>query len=128
MKQKLPMIAKYLLGVIYFVFGLNGFLQFLPMPPLPEAAGQFMGALAASGYFFPVLKGTEVLAALLLLSGFAVPLALVVLAPITIQIFLFHLVLTPGLENSVMPIVMIILHVAAAQGYANVFKPLFKKG
>ena len=36
-----------------FVFGLNGFLEFLPMPPLPEPAGNFMGALAASGYFFP---------------------------------------------------------------------------
>jgi putative oxidoreductase len=127
MKQKLPMIAKYLLGVIYLVFGLNGFLQFIPLPPLPEAAGQFMGALGASGYFFPVLKLTEILGGVLLLSGFAVPLALVVLAPITIQIFLFHLVLTPGLENSVMSIVMIILHVAAAQGYANSFKPLFKK-
>ena len=128
MKQKLPMIAKYLLGVIYFVFGLNGFLQFIPLPPLPDAAGQFMGALAASGYFFPVLKATEVIGGILLLSGFAVPVALVVLAPITIQILLFHLILTPGLSNSVLPIVMVALHLVAAQGYAKVFQPMFKKG
>lgn len=69
--KKLSTGSRYLLGTIYFVFGLNGFLQFIPMPPLPEAAGSLMGALAATGYFFPFLKGVEVISGLLLLSGIA---------------------------------------------------------
>ncbi|HJL06104.1 MAG TPA: DoxX family protein [Polyangiaceae bacterium LLY-WYZ-15_(1-7)] len=93
---KLPHAARLLLGLIFFVFGLNGFLQFLPMPELPAPAGSFMGALAATGYFFPVLKATEVVGGLLLLSNRFVGLALVLLAPIVVQIALFHIVLTPG--------------------------------
>ncbi|AFY03227.1 hypothetical protein Bdt_3552 [Bdellovibrio bacteriovorus str. Tiberius] len=121
--------SRYLLGLIYFVFGLNGFLQFIPAPPtMPEGAMAFMGGMMAAPYFFPVLKGTEVICGALLLSGFAAPLALVVLAPITLQIFLFHSFLTPGLENVIMPVVMIALHVMAATGYWHLYKPLFKRG
>lgn len=127
MKTKISLASRYLLGLSYFVFGLNGFLQFLPMPPLPESAMAFMGALGGSGYFFPVLKGTEVIMGLFLLIGFSVPLALVVLAPITIQIFLFHFFLTPGLENSVVPLLMIAWHVLAALQYWHVYRPLFGK-
>ncbi len=128
MMSKVSKGSRYLLGVIYFVFGLNGCLQFLPMPPLPEGAMAFMGGLAGTGYFFPVLKGTEVLGGALLLAGFAVPAALVILAPITIQIFLFHAVLTPGIQNVVLPVVMIVLHALAAKNYWALYRPLFKKG
>ncbi|WP_374034276.1 acyltransferase [Bdellovibrio bacteriovorus] len=129
MRSKLATGSRYLLGLIYFVFGLNGFLQFIPAPPtMPEGAMAFMGGMMAAPYFFPVLKGTEVICGALLLSGFAVPLALVILAPITLQIFLFHSFLTPGLENVIMPVVMIALHVLAATGYWSVYKPLFKRG
>lgn len=127
MNSKVKTAARILLGVIYLVFGLNGFFQFLPMPPLPEGAGAFLGGLASSGYFFPVLKGTEVLMSLLLLTGVAAPVALVVLAPITIQIFLFHAILTPGIGNSVLPVAMIALHIVAALGYWRLYTPLFQK-
>jgi uncharacterized membrane protein YphA (DoxX/SURF4 family) len=123
--SKVSTASRYLLGLIYFVFGLNGFLNFLPVPPMPEAAASFMGALAGSGYFFPFLKGTEVLMGALLLAGFAVPFAYVVLAPITINIFLFHFVLTPGLQNSVVSIFMIILSILGAYNYRDVFTTLF---
>lgn len=125
--NKVSMASRYILGLLYFVFGLNGFFNFIPMQPLPDGAMAFLGALGGTGYFFPFLKGTEVLMGGLLLSGFAVPLALVVLAPITINIFLFHWVLTPGIQNSIMPIVMVILSFLAAHNYKEVFKPLFKK-
>ncbi len=128
MKNKVYVGSRLLLGLIYVVFGLNGFLQFLPMPPLPEAAASFMGGLASSGYFFPFLKGTEVLFGALLLVGYAAPLALVVLAPITLNIFLFHWFLTPGIQNSVMPLVMIALNVLAAMSYWKLYRPLFGKG
>ncbi len=128
MKSKVYVGSRYVLGLIYLVFGLNGFLQFLPMPPLPEGAMAFMGGLAGSGYFFPFLKGTEVIAGALLLAGFAAPLALVILAPITLNIFLFHLFLTPGLQNSVLPIIMIALNILAAMSYWHLYRPLFTKG
>lgn len=94
--QLAPTAARLLLGLIFFVFGLNGFLHFLPMPPPEGVAGTFMGGLAATGYFFPLLKGTEVLAGLLLLGNRFVPLALIVLAPIVVQIAAFHLFLAPA--------------------------------
>ena len=45
-------IARYLAGAIFLVFGLNGFLNFIPMPPPEGIAGQFMGALYASHYLW----------------------------------------------------------------------------
>lgn len=93
--RKVPTAARVFLGLIFFVFGLNGFLQFMPQPPLPEAAGAFMGALAATGYMFPLIKGTEVIAGALLLGNRFVPLALLLLSPIVVNIALFHFVLAP---------------------------------
>jgi putative oxidoreductase len=127
MNTKVTTGARYALGAIFFIFGLNGFLHFLPAPPLPESAGAFLGGLASTGYFFPFLKGTEVIASLLLLTGFAAPLALVILAPITIQIFLFHFFLTPGLQNVALPLVMIALHLTSALAYWHLYQPLFEK-
>lgn len=117
--------SRLLLGLIFFVFGLNGFFQFLPMPPLPEAAGKLMGAFAEAGYMFPAIKGVEVLGGALLLSGFFVPLALVLLAPITINILLFHVFLTPP-ADSVMSVVMVVLHFVAALGVWEKFKPVLQ--
>jgi uncharacterized membrane protein YphA (DoxX/SURF4 family) len=94
--QKLPVAARLVLGLVFFVFGLNGFLHFLPQPPMTGPAGAFVGALAASGYLFPLLKGTEVLAGTLLLGGLFVPLALTLLAPVIVNIVAFHLFLAPG--------------------------------
>lgn len=92
---RLTMPVRLLLGLVFFVFGLNGFLQFIPLPPLPGPAGSFMGALVATGYFFPVLKVTEIAAGVMLLSNRFVPLALILLAPIVVHIALFHIVLAP---------------------------------
>jgi len=90
-----PLGARLILGLNFTVFGLNGFFQFIPMPPMEGPPADFMGALGATGYFFPLLKTTETTVGLALLSGFFVPLALVVLAPITINILAFHTFLAP---------------------------------
>lgn len=92
----LPTAARVLLGLVFFVFGLNGFFHFLPQPPLPASAMPFIGGLASTGYFFPLLKGTEVIAGLLLLSNRFVPLALTLLAPIIVNIAAFHVFLEPS--------------------------------
>lgn len=124
--HKIPMIARILLGLIYFVFGLNGFLNFIPAPPdMPEKVMTFMNGVMAAPYFFPVLKGTEVICGLLLLTGFAAPLALVILAPITLQILLFHGFMTPGLSQQILPLVMLALHLVAAKAYWPLYRPLF---
>lgn len=126
--KKVSLVSRYLLGLIYFVFGLNGFLNFIPMPAeVPERAMKFSMAMMETGYFFPMIKGTEVAFGLLLLIGFASPLALVVLAPVTINILLFHGVLTPGVENIILPVVMVVLHALAAVNYWPRFKGLFAR-
>src|SRR5262245_9616260 len=90
-----PTAARVLLGLVFTVFGLNGFFHFLPGPPPQRAAAAFMAGLAATGYFFPLLMGTQTAVGLLLLSGRFVPLALTVLAPITVNILAFHVALAP---------------------------------
>ena len=89
-------LARLGLGLGFTVFGLNGFFGFLPAPPMPADAGVFLGALAATGYMFPLVKGTEVVAGALLLAGRQVPLALLLLAPVLVNVVLFHAVLAPS--------------------------------
>jgi putative oxidoreductase len=118
--------ARILLGLIYFVFGLNFFLHFIPTPPpTGGVADAFTGGLFQSGYFFPMLKGLEIILGALLLIGYFVPLALVVLMPISINILLFHAFLAP--ENTVMGIVIILLQVYLAWVYRDYYKPLFNR-
>ena len=91
-----PHAARIIFGLMFFVFGLNGFLGFLPQPQVEGDALKFIGGLAAAPYFFPLLKGTEILVGFALLSNRFVPLALTVLAPITINIIAYNLFLAPG--------------------------------
>src|SRR6266446_6031709 len=82
-------IARYLAGVLFLVFGLNGFLHFIPLPPPGGIAGQFMGALYASHYLV-VIFAFQIIAAVLLLVNRYVPLAVAVLAPVIVNILSFH--------------------------------------
>ena len=87
-------IARVLLGLIFATFGLNGFLHFIPMPPPSGLAGQFLGVLFVSHYLVPVFLVQLVGGALLLANRF-VPLALAVLAPVIVNILLFHCLMAP---------------------------------
>src|SRR5437899_3760579 len=87
-------IARYLAGLIFLVFGLNGFLNFIPLPPPGGIAGQFMGALYASHYLW-VIFAFQVIAAVLLLVNRYVPLAVAVLAPAVVTILSLHALLAP---------------------------------
>src|ERR1700691_2507293 len=82
-------IARYLAGVIFLVMGLNGFLNFIPLPPPSGVAGQFMGALYVSHYLW-VIFAFQVIAGVLLLVNRYVPLAVAILAPIIVNILTFH--------------------------------------
>ena len=88
-------IARFLLGLIFLTFGLNGFLHFLPASLPSGTAGQFVGALFVSHYLVVVFLLRLVAAVLLLLNRY-VPLALALLAPIIVNILLFHLLMAPS--------------------------------
>ena len=117
--RELPTIARIVLGLVFLIFGLNGFLQFLPMPPMPEAVGAYFGALA-SAQVLPLVKAIEVVAGLLLLTGLFVPLALLLLAPIVVDIVLFHAVATG--EGLPMPLVLVALGIYLAWAYRDSFR------
>jgi len=94
----LPVIARLLMGVAFCVFGLNGFLHFIPEPktPMPEGAAGFAGALMKTGYMFPMVMGTQLLVGVMLLVNRFVPLALVLIVPILVNIVAFHVFLQPA--------------------------------
>ena len=117
-----PTVARSLFGLVFLVFGLNGFFQFLPQPPLPAEAGAFVGALFSAKYLFPLLKATEVVAGALLLSGRFVPLALTLLAPIVVNIVGFHVALAP---SPGMVAFLLAGELYLAWTYRAAFRPLF---
>ena len=117
-----PTIARFLLGFVFLVFGANYFLHFIPSGPPPERALGFFMGLVGSGYFLPLLKVTEIVAALLLLSNRFVPLALTVLAPIVVNVVAFHAFLEPaGLPLGV---VVLAPELYLAWAYRDVFRPM----
>jgi putative oxidoreductase len=89
------LIARILLGLAFLIFGLNGFLNFIHGDMPSGTAGQFAGALAATHYMH-VISAIEVVAAILLLVGRFVPLALVLLGPILVNILCFHAFMAPA--------------------------------
>ena len=123
-QYKAKTAVRLALGAIFTVFGLNGFLHFLPMPAPSGLSAVFMGGLGATGYFFPLLKGTEVVAGLLLLGNRYVPLALTVLAPIVVNIVAFHAFLAPA--GIALPLVIVALGLYLAYTERAVFAPILQ--
>lgn len=125
--NKIALAARIIYGLLFFVFGLNGFLNFLPAPEgMPEAAMAFAGAMAQTGYMFPLIKGSEVIAGAMLLAGWQVPLALLVLSPIVINIFAFHFFLTGAASVLGVPLLVVALQIFVAWNYREKFSGLFK--
>ncbi len=90
------LIARILLGLVFLVFGLNGFLNFLNTGPAPTGlAGQFLGALILSHYYW-VVAALQIAGGLLLLVNRFVPLALVLLGPVIVNIICFHVFMNPS--------------------------------
>jgi len=87
------LIARILVGLVFTFFGLNGFLNFLPQPPLPSGpAGQFITALFVS-HFLYLVAGVQVISGVLLLINRYVPLAIVLLGPMLVNILAYHLLM-----------------------------------
>lgn len=119
-----PSAARVTLGLAFFVFGLNYFLEFLPPPPpAPEQALVFLGGLMAGGYVFPLIKAIEIAAGVALLANRFVPLALTLLAPIIVNIAAFHFLLAPGYA---MPLALILLELYLAWTHRSAFLPMLR--
>jgi len=120
----LPAIARILMGLVFFVFGLNGFVPFIPMPktPPPPGALALFEAFLKTGYFMHMVSGTQLLVGVLLLANRFVPLALALIAPVIVNIIAYHVFLAPA---SIGPgIVVTVLEVYLAWAYRDAFGPM----
>jgi uncharacterized membrane protein YphA (DoxX/SURF4 family) len=119
----LPPVARVLMGLMFFVFGLNGFLHFMPTPKdMPEAAMAFFGALMKTGYMLPLISETQVIVGALLLSNRFVPLALALIAPVIVNIVAFHAFVQP--TGAVMAGVVLVLELYLAWAYRGAYRPM----
>jgi putative oxidoreductase len=116
------LIARILLGLLFLVFGLNGFLHFIPMPPPAGLAGQYMGALFVSHYLVVVFL-LQVVGGALLLANRYVPLGLLLLGPVLVNIVLFHSFMAPeGLPMALFATVLwLIVFIGVRKAFAGVF-------
>lgn len=115
-------VARILLGLLFTVFGLNGFLHFIPMQPPTGLAGQYMGALFVSHYLIIVFL-VQLVGGLLLLANRYVPLALMLLGPVIVNIVCFHAFLAPeGLPLAlVTTLLWAVVFAATHKAFAGVF-------
>ena len=117
------LIARYLLGLMFLVFGLNGFLHFIPQPPPPPGpAGQYLGVLSSTHYLVPVFLMQLVAGVLLLVNRF-VPIALVLLGPVIANILLYHILMAPaGLPPALVALILWgIVFYSVRSAFAGVF-------
>src|SRR5947209_19968424 len=115
-------VARYLLGLMFTVFGLNGFMNFIKQPPPSNPlAVQFFSSVAGSHYAY-MFFGIQLIAGLLLLSGFFVPLALILLAAELVNILTFHATMAP--EGFAPGLLASVLWVLVFLQYRANFEPL----
>lgn len=120
--------TKNILSVIYglflLIFGLNGFLNFFPLPEMTEEAGTFAGSLAQTGYIFPIVGALQIIVGVLLIVNKFSPLTLIVIFPIMLNAFLLHLFLDPaGMAGSLVAIILnVFLFIAHRESYKNLFQ------
>ena len=122
--RHLPTIIRLLLGLMFLVFGMNGFLNFMPAPKdMPQDIMAVMGAMVNAGYM-TVVSATEVIVAVMLLTNRFVPLALALLAPVVVGIITFHVALAP---QTIAPgVVVLVMELYLAWAYRNAFRPMLR--
>ena len=90
------LVPRIVLGSIFLLYGLDGFVHFMPPYPMSAQARVLISALTDSGFLWQLMKATQITAGILLLADLYVPLALVLLAPIVTIIFCMHLFINPA--------------------------------
>jgi hypothetical protein len=116
-------VARYLLGLLFTVFGLNGFLQFIPATPMPPLAGQFFAVLTASHYMVPIFL-LELASGLLFLANRYVPLALTLIAPVIVNILIFHVLMNPSgiVPGAIATVCWLIVFYSVRPAFAGIFR------
>jgi len=121
---KATILVQRVFGFSFLAFGLNGFVHFIPQVRMRNPALEFFLGLAATGYMLPLLYVTQATAGALLLVGMFVPLALAMLAPIVVNILLFHLVLAPaGLPTA---LILVAFEGSLAWAYRDAYAPMLQ--
>lgn len=117
-------IARYLLGLVFLVFGLNGFFHFIPQPPATGLALQFFIAVSAS-HFMAAVFAIQLIAAVLLLANRYVPLALALLGAVIFNIVVFHVTMAPsGLPLALfVSVLWLIVAASVRSAFAGLFQP-----
>lgn len=121
MKTKIVITARVLLGLMFLVFGLNGFLNFIPSPPPTGVAAQFLGAMFVSHYLAAVFA-LQIVAGALLLANRFVPVALTILGALLVNIVLFHATMAPA--GFAPAVVAVALWAIVFAGERAAFRPL----
>ncbi len=116
------LIARIIMGLMFVVFGLNGFLDFIKGPLPPGPAGQFIGLLMSTHYVW-LVSGTQVIGGALVLANRYVPLGLAILAPLIVNILTFHALMLPaGAQMAILvTICWIIAFIPVRQHFSGLF-------
>ncbi|MFI6101938.1 hypothetical protein ACIA8G_40850 [Lentzea sp. NPDC051213] len=120
-------VTRLLTGLLFATTGLNGFLMFMPAPDpstMAKAGVDFSAALYQTGYMLELTSATQLVAGLLLIAGRFVPLALALLAPVVVNIFLFHVFLEPS--GMVTALLVVAAEIGLAWAYRDRFRPMLK--
>lgn len=125
-RRYVPGGVRILLGAAFLVFGLNGFLNFLPQPTTPLGAGAtaFLGALMNTGYMIQLITATQLIVGALLLANRFVPLAITLLAPFIVNSIAFHIFLEP--TGRPIAFVVLSLEFYLAWVYREAFRPMLR--
>lgn len=118
---------RLILGVFLLLAGTNKFFGFMSQPDFSQEAGQFMAALAETGYMFPMIGIVEIAVGAMLLAVATTPLALLLLAPLSVNIIAFHLFLDPSTigAGAFVAILNVVLGVIYFDYYRSIFAKLF---
>jgi putative oxidoreductase len=121
--RKAVLVVRILLGLGFLIFGLNGILHFLPAPPVPPSDAATFAAIMTAHKYMSFVALCQVIGGLLLLVGRFVPLGLTILAPILVNILLFHFLLEP--KGVVPGLVCTVLELFLLYAYRLSFRGLF---
>lgn len=124
MNSTFTKILRIILGIGLIVFGLNKFINFMPLPDLPANAEDFMHSLRSTGYMLQIVGAMEILIGVFLLINRWVPFALLLLAPISVNILMFHFFLDlPGIAGA---LIIFLINAILIYKYWKTYKPLFQ--
>ena len=123
-KGKIDAFLQAALALLLLIIGINKFVSFMASPEMPEEAGAFMQALGETGYMIPMVGVTEIVVGILLLLRLWSALALVLLAPLSVNLILFHLVLAP--ESIAMALAVAALNLYLLFVYRDRYTPMLR--